>query len=232
MSKGSEQLILLEDLDAAGFSLRKSDLALHEVELCLQWLAHFHATFLNEPTEGLWEIGTYWHLETRPDEWDVMEDGALKQAAGKIDSMLNACTFQTLVHGDAKVANFCFSKDNSQVAAVDFQYVGGGCGMKDVAYLLGSCLDESLCERWEEQLLTFYFATFHQALRTLGKSVDFDALEAEWRALFPVAWTDFYRFLLGWMPNHWKVNDYSERLASEVLKKLDSAIEERQGEPE
>ena len=49
------------------------------------------------------------------------------------------------MHGDAKLANFLFTSDHSQVAGVDFQYVGGGCGMKDVAYLL-SCLDEDACD--------------------------------------------------------------------------------------
>ena len=29
---------------------------------------HFHASFLNEAPDGLWPVGTYWHLETRPDE--------------------------------------------------------------------------------------------------------------------------------------------------------------------
>jgi Ser/Thr protein kinase RdoA (MazF antagonist) len=59
--------------------------------------------------------------------------------AAVIDQVLNNCSYQTIVHGDAKLANFCFSKEGA-VSAVDFQYVGGGCGMKDVAYFLGSCL--------------------------------------------------------------------------------------------
>ena len=43
------------------------------------------------------------------------------------------------VHGDAKVDNFCVG--TGAVAAVDFQYVGGGVGVQDVVYLLASCLD-------------------------------------------------------------------------------------------
>ena len=50
--------------------------------------------------------------------------------------------------------------------------------------------------------------------------MDFAALEADWRALYPVAWTDFYRFLQGWSPGHWKLHRYSERLASAVLESL------------
>jgi len=40
------------------------------------------------------------------------------------------------VHGDAKLANFCFSRDGKKVAAVDFQYVDGGCGMKDLSRII------------------------------------------------------------------------------------------------
>ena len=58
---------------------------------------------------GLWPAGTYWHLETRPDELDAMPDGPLKNSAAMIDRRLNKATYKSLVHGDAKVANFCFS---------------------------------------------------------------------------------------------------------------------------
>ncbi|TNE45343.1 MAG: DUF1679 domain-containing protein [Deltaproteobacteria bacterium] len=220
IEQGQERVILLEDLDAAGFSGRSMSLSLSNVGVGLRWLAHFHACFLNESPEGLWPIGTYWHLDTRPDEWDVMEDSPLKDAAKNIDDILNECKFQTLVHGDAKVANFCFSKDGDAVAAVDFQYVGGGCGMKDVVYYLGSCLDEEDCEQHESHVLDCYFEALEEAIERYNKSVDWSALEAEWRALYAVAWTDFYRFLLGWMPGHWKVNEYSQSLAQRVLQAM------------
>mgnify|MGYP000093138504 CR=1 FL=1 len=92
-----------------------------------------------------------------------MTDDELRAAAPVLDARLNDCTFRTFVHGDAKVANFCFS-DDGRVAAVDFQYVGGGCGMKDVAYFIGSCLDESECERREASLLDAYFSALKEAL--------------------------------------------------------------------
>jgi len=213
---GNERFMVLEDLDAAGFPGRKTSLSRAEVEICLKWLANFHATFMAEVPDGLWETGTYWHLATRPDELAAMEEGALKQAAGLIDERLNSCRFKTLVHGDAKLANFCFS-NGGNVAAVDFQYVGGGCGMKDVAYFIGSCVDESLLEGCVDELLDYYFSQLHGALIVHNRAADWPALEVEWRAMFPLAWTDFYRFLLGWMPGHWKVNTYSQHLAEEVL---------------
>lgn len=217
---GDEHLILLEDLDAAGFSQRKSWLNRHEARLCLRWLAHFHARFMGVDAKGLWPTGSYWHLETRPDEWEAMPSSALKEAAKAIDNTLENTRFKTLIHGDAKVANFCFSDDGYDVAAVDFQYVGGGCGMKDVAYLIGSCLDEAQEEAWEASLLDAYFVALKESFSLLKKMVDFDALEKEWRALFPVAQADFSRFLAGWRPDHWKVNRHNQRISQEVAERL------------
>lgn len=215
-SAGEGHLILMEDLDASGYSLRKQDLNVDEVKKCLSWLASFHATFMNHTPDGLWKIGTYWHLDTRPDEFKVMQNALLKEKAHWIDEQLNACTYQTLVHGDAKVANFCFSVDGN-VAAVDFQYVGGGCGMKDVIYFLGSCMDEEQCELGETEFLKHYFSVLKKELQQQNKEVNFEALEEEWRRMYAIAWTDFYRFLNGWMPNHHKINAYTLQLANRVL---------------
>lgn len=206
-----EVLMVLEDLDAAGFYLRKRSVDWETVDRCLEWLAKFHANFLGQSPTGLWEVGTYWHLATRPQEWEVLDDQPLKDAAAAIDQQLNSCTYQTFVHGDAKLANFCFSP-NGQVAGVDFQYVGGGCGMKDVAYFVGSCLNEKDAERLESKILDTYFTYLHSELETKN-----DALETEWRSLYRVAWADFHRFLKGWSPGHWKINGYSERVTREVV---------------
>lgn len=217
-----EQIILLEDLDASGYPVRKSDLMIAEVKTCLKWLANFHATFLNVEPEGLWDIGTYWNLSTRKEEFTSMKDGLLKDAAFELDEILNNCKFKTFVHGDAKVANFCFSEDGKSVAAVDFQYVGGGCGIKDVVYLLGSCLDEEACELFEKDLLDCYFNELKKACKSQYKTINFEALEKEWRYLFPIAWTDFNRFLCGWMPTHQKLNSYSKKIENNTLKTLNN----------
>lgn len=145
-SRQDEMFILLEDLDMAGFPVRKDRVSSRELKACLAWLAHFHATFMGRSPDDLWPFGTYWHLATRPDELNALNDVALKKAATLIDKKLSDCTYQSIVHGDAKLANFCFSQSGERVAAVDFQYVGGGCGMKDVAYFIGSCLNEQQCQ--------------------------------------------------------------------------------------
>jgi len=220
-AKADEVIMVLEDLDPSGFAGRREHVGEAELDACLSWLASFHATFMGERPEGLWPTGTYWHLATRPDEFDALDNGPLKAAAETIDSQLTNSAFQTFVHGDAKLANFCFSDDGRRAAAVDFQYVGGGCGMKDVAYFISSCLDEDDSERLGPDLLDRYFKLLRDALEQAGKTLDVAALEEEWRALYPVAWTDFYRFLQGWSPGHWKLHRYSERLAREVLEALD-----------
>ena len=218
--RNGETLIVLEDLDAAGYPERRSVVTLCEAEACLRWLARFHATFLGEPPEGLWPTGTYWHLDTRPDELAALEDAELRAAAPLLDRALADCPFQTIVHGDAKLANFCFAPSGDRVAAVDFQYVGGGCGMKDVAYFIGSCYSDQECERHEAQLLDTYFAELAAAVAELEKPIDTAALEAAWRALFAIAWTDFHRFLKGWSPEHWKLHSYSERLARQTIERI------------
>lgn len=213
--------LVLEDLDAAGFGARRHRVSELELQAGLRWLACFHATFMGDRPEGLWPVGTYWHLDTRPDELDALTDRRLRAAAAAIDRTLRDCPFQTFVHGDAKLANFCFSPAGDRVAAVDFQYVGGGCGMKDVAYFIDSCLDETESEAQEQRLLDSYFAQLEHALARSGRRIDFPALHRSWRALYPVAWTDFFRFLQGWSPGHWTDHRYSQRLAREVLEALD-----------
>jgi len=212
--KDDETLMVLEDLDQAGYPFRKNIIVWEEISSCLAWLAHFHASYLGQIPNGLWDVGTYWHLQTRPQELQVLEDHLLKEAAPIIDEKLNNCTYKTFVHGDAKLANFCFGKD-SEVAGVDFQYVGGGCGMKDVAYFIGSCLNENDSEHLEAKILDTYFDHFQSKLKIKN-----DALENEWRSLYRVAWADFHRFLKGWSPGHWKINSYSERITKEVIKNL------------
>lgn len=221
-SAADEFLMVFEDLDASGFPVRKDSVSMAEMQACLRWLANFHATFMGQLPTGLWATGTYWHLDTRPDELAVLVDVELKKAAGLIDQRLRTARHQTLVHGDAKLANFCFSDPRVsnkavQVAAVDFQYVGGGCGMKDVAYFIGSCLDERGCQRYEKSLLDYYFSQLREALVFRKKMTECNAIEQEWRELYHLAWTDFHRFVKGWSPGHWKIHGYSERIAREVI---------------
>jgi aminoglycoside phosphotransferase (APT) family kinase protein len=214
-----EWMFLLEDLDAAGFAERRRDPSGAALDACLAWLAALHARFLGVPPDRLWKTGTYWHLATRPDELAAIDDDALRAAAPILDRKLRSCVFQTIVHGDAKPDNFCFTRRGTAVAAVDFQYVGGGCGMKDVAYLLsgGSTADAHL-----ETYFVHLRAAAARRVDPLPRDA-LDALETEWRALYPIACADYYRFLAGWAKDHWRRDREGQRLVSRVLATLSPA---------
>ncbi|QFU22831.1 ecdysteroid 22-kinase family protein [Shewanella eurypsychrophilus] len=217
--------ILMSDLDSQGFAKRHQSLSLTQARICIQWLANFHATFMQDSPDsdwpkGLWPVGSYWHLNTREDEYQNMPESALKQAAHHLDHLLNHTRFKTIIHGDAKVANFCFSEDDTDVAAVDFQYVGAGCGMRDLVYFIGSCLSDVECEQHHQQLTKYYFSELTTAL--LSKKININPIEVEreWTGLFVIAWADFQRFILGWSPNHHKNNQFSRWVTKQAISDL------------
>ncbi|MFT4653074.1 MAG: aminoglycoside phosphotransferase [Kangiellaceae bacterium] len=250
--------LLMQDLDAAGFADRSVNANLALIELGVKWLANFHACFMHDTGSDniavidtaidkkthstsahsrpwqqykskVWPIGTYWHLATRKQEWQAMPASDLKNKASKIDQHLNNARFQTLLHGDAKLANFCIHVTKAQVAAVDFQYVGFGVGIKDLVYFLGSCLDGNKLQRYTPGLLDIYFSALTKALTLVPRNVwephsqiDFGQLEKEYRALYSIAWADFERFLIGWSPRHIKLNQYSCEQTRLALLKISS----------
>jgi fructose-1,6-bisphosphatase/inositol monophosphatase family enzyme/thiamine kinase-like enzyme len=210
-----ETFIVLEDLRHRGFTEQLYSLEWDQIKTVLRWLATFHAQFMQVEPQGLWECGTYWHLDTRPDELSNIKGSELYTFAPFIDGRLRSATFQTLVHGDAKLANFLFSKSSDQVAAVDFQYIGRGCGIQDVAYFISSCLSESESENLESEILNVYFSELRGQL--FHHTVDTEVLEKEWRRLYPFAIADFHRFILGWSPGHYKNNDYTTRYTTNTV---------------
>lgn len=216
-----EQLtLIMEDLKSSGFDLVYTRATDTQIKSVLSWLAHFHARFINIDTSTLWPVGCYWYLATRQAEFDAMPQGMLKNNARRIDEALNNARFQTLLHGDAKLANFCFSA-GEKVAGVDFQYVGRGIGVKDVMYFLGSCLSAPVLFEKHDSYVDYYFAQFSAAI--LSAPTDkanlhwVDEIEQEWRALIPFAWADFHRFLLGWSPEHVKINEFMQGQTARAL---------------
>ncbi len=209
-------LFVLEDLDAAGYIGGASgthSLPPDRIEEVLHWLADFHGVLMGDPAPGLWTRGTYWHVGTRPDELASMAPGPLKDAARDIDARLAAARFPTILHGDAKVANGCFGRG---VAMVDFQYAGRGPGVCDVAYFLGSCLDDrelvSQADMWMDVWL-----------RRLLEHLPFEQRPDVWEEavdLWPFAWADFERFLAGWAPEHWKRSGFAHRMTERALEAL------------
>ena len=216
-----QQLLVLQDLSQCGFPIVKKTCTLKEAKVCLSWLAQFHILHLQRKPEGLWPTGSYWHLQTRPDELQHLQDLPLKQAANKIDNILSQCPFQTLIHGDAKLANFCFSEDGKKVAAVDFQYVGAGCAMKDVILFISSAVQPEDCPLQAPILVNHYFEALNQA--ALSANLDGQEIEKAWRPLYTIAWADFQRFVKGWSPDHWKINSYTEALTKQALDKINGS---------
>ncbi|XOV67166.1 MAG: phosphotransferase [Fluviicola sp.] len=222
---GGTIILGMEDLLCSGF-IQSYNTSQNCFDRCLEWLAKFHAFHLNVEPEGLWKVGTYWHLDTRQEEWEAMKDEDLKGAASQIDSVLNQCKYQTLVHGDAKPANFCFTADFSQVAAVDFQYVGRGCGLKDVIYLMSSTLSEGELFREDQNIIKKYFRFFEKYLRLYSISnVNFDTLKSEWQGLYSLVWSDFDRFLSSWNPSSKRVNGYMSMQSKKALMQLNEDVE-------
>ena len=205
-SNSHAHILVMHDLDDLGYTQRATSLSVKQAQSVLSWLAAFHARFMGITDHHVWPEGTYWHFNTRQDEWKAMEDSPLKQNASKLATLLSSARFQTLLHGDAKVANFCFTPDFSQCGGVDFQYTGLGVGMKDVAYFIGSALSESDQRAYTTSILDYYFGCLRSQLKGTQYESQYLEIEQEWRALYPTACADFNRFLAGWSPDHWKIN--------------------------
>lgn len=235
----------MEDLTQAGFSHHATSLTVTQAETVLRWLACFHAQFVIKRSDishnkiNVWEHGTYWHLSTRMDEFNAMQESELKGKAHAVSEKLDECEYQTLVHGDAKVANFCFTSCFEHCAAVDFQYVGYGVGIKDVAYFLGSALSTSEQSKFLSYFLSVYFDALKEALRLRNTQLidstnaedapypfaflsedDIATLEMQWRNLFSFACADFHRFLSGWSPTHWKIDTLLQQQTLHALSLL------------
>jgi len=211
---GPERWLLLEDLDASDFPRRCRSLTTPDLYATLDWLAALHGRFLGCKVPGLWPRGTYWHLATRAEEWARMPPGPLRDTASALDTALASCPVQTIVHGDAKPANFCFGPEpGDPVAAVDFQYVGPGIGLVDVAYLVG-CMGRRWRAHHVEDAIAHYFERLHRHAPEGAPSA-----EAAWRPLWPTAWADFARFMVGWSGEDWRADPTTASMVSAALRR-------------
>jgi ASC-1-like (ASCH) protein len=230
-------LFVLEDLSAAGFPERRKTPSVEEIQHSLHWLATFHAHYLGREPNSLWPQGSYWRLETREKEWQSMKDLQLKSAASLIDASLSAAHYQSLIHGDAKLANICFGSGGAaagqQVAFVDFQYVGGGIGVQDVAYLLSYCYAERDLSHHANDMLNFYWNALAQQLRQRQVSdIRIACVLSEWRYLFPLAFADYLRFLNGWAPERiGRKDSYPAQMRALALERLERLDKEKEKVP-
>ncbi|GKY91630.1 hypothetical protein MPSEU_000134900 [Mayamaea pseudoterrestris] len=190
------------------------------IRAVLTWLATLHASHWGEECVdeiveqvGLQKQGSYWYLDTRPDEHDNMPskgwEGRLKRAARAIDSRLTRDDMQCLIHGDAKDANVMMT-DSGSVVMCDFQYLGKGPPTKDLAYFFYTAVDV----KNETETLQYY-------LHELSGMLPADATPptlAQVQESLDLAFCDFTRFMSGW--GYWGGN--MENRVRAVLDRLDN----------
>ena len=75
--QNGEVFLLLEDIDNRGYTKRLFSASKQQIDITIRWLAYFHAHFLSREVPGLWETGTYWHLATRPEEYENISNTQL-----------------------------------------------------------------------------------------------------------------------------------------------------------
>ncbi|OSX73025.1 hypothetical protein BU14_0384s0013 [Porphyra umbilicalis] len=127
-----------------------------QTRTALGWLGRLHAAYLGgrlPPAGSVAPVGGYWHLQWRRSELSALPArlGRVAAASAAVADALYGggldgggpggapSRWRTLLHGDAKAANLCWAPNGtSAVAALDFQYVGWGRGVMDVANLLVS----------------------------------------------------------------------------------------------
>ncbi|QQM66418.1 DUF1679 domain-containing protein [Pseudoalteromonas sp. LC2018020214] len=217
INKDDEYALVFKDFTKHGFTQAGPQ----HVKAILRWLAHFHAFNLSKPAEGLWQQGNYWHLSTRPDEFNKLKDNLdkksdIKNAAHKIDEQLQSCAYKTLIHGDAKLANFA-ANERDEILGYDFQYIGAGCGIIDVMYFMTSCLSDAQLHECADEYIAYYFDNLKAAITTYHPTAPASKIADDWLALWPSAWADFYRFLAGWSPEHQKINSYMQQQVNSWL---------------
>lgn len=217
-------LLIMDDLAALGFSETREHGSEFLAKQVIHWLAHFHAKFMHVDANKLWPQGGYWHIATRQDELKKMPESELKSFAATIDHKLKQAKFQTLVHGDAKLQNMCFHPEFATVAAVDFQYVGKAAGVVDLMYFLGSAFKQEDLYKYNDSLLEFYLTTLESALKQYKVELNFSELKLEYCELYKFAWADFNRFLQGWNPNSWKVNDFIVEMTNIAIQSIKDQV--------
>ena len=74
----------------------------------------------------------------------------------------------------------------------------------------------------EEQILSTYFSLLRRAL--VDTAIDVDALETEWRDLYPVAWADFQRFLSGGVLGIENSISYSDAVTTRVVNAMNDEL--------
>jgi hypothetical protein len=192
-------------------------------KLCLPPLEHFKRTGSMTAAPGVWLNGGYTYLATRRDEYaDLCSSGsdwfaalctpiAHLQGTPTVAELIakflapvadeNTITpisgYETLIHGDVKSENLFTTAEGDAVAFFDFQYVGLGLGVCDLAKLFTCSVPEQMLSAWttdemklgsgEEKILRNYLEKIRQVS---GKEYEWDIFVKHWET----ALVDWLRF--------------------------------------
>lgn len=126
--------------------------------------------------------------------------------------------YETLIHGDVKSENLFTSASGSEVAFFDFQYVGLGLGVCDLAKLFTCSVPESLLtsqikshldmQQGERQLLEYY----REILEGIsGRKYPWEELVLHWKT----ALVDWHRFQVSW--GQWGNSEWLEARVRHIL---------------
>ncbi|SPO30865.1 uncharacterized protein UTRI_05513_B [Ustilago trichophora] len=181
--------------------------------------------------KGLWQQGGYHYLATRMEElssidpqhdlWGQLGLHSSSDLPFAVDWCLNNPSDRTrlsLIHGDVKAANMAFSRDATRMAMYDFQYVGVGLGVQDLAKFLTTSIPRPHLRDTdgEEELLKTYHGFLVERLPK-GAKYEFEELMRDWE-LALISWV---RFLAGWSGGFWGNVDWLQDRVEGLLRNQD-----------
>lgn len=201
---------------------------------------------------GVWLNGGYTYLATRRSEYANLERdddtewsdilctpsrehgmslaervALFLSPSSNTGSLSPTSEFETLIHGDVKSENMFATTTGQQVAFVDFQYVGLGLGVCDLAKLFTCSVPLSMLvegsgvihsredldmQPCEKKLLQHYVSTIE---RTSGKEYPWEIFVQHWEA----ALVDWLRFQASW--GFWGNTQWLEARVRHIVKHID-----------
>lgn len=159
----------------------------------------------------------------------------LKAVASEVDEVVKGMradgsqttAHRTLIHGDFKAENVLFDSRMQRCAAYDFQYTGEGLGVRDVAYMFASSVDDSnlLGSKVADcDLLQYYHDKLLQELKRHGKATAADNYSFEVMfAQYELCLVDYLRFMAGW--GMWGNVRYVRERCKHILPRLQEVIQ-------
>ena len=189
-------VLLLEDLAPARQGDQLAGASLGQIEAALKQAAGLHAPFWGNGRAGAYEWlapnenstsmirmllpALYPQFRERYAERlspDILEMG--ETFVARLDGYLGrAPAVTTLQHRDFRIDNILFAPGDEQAFVVDWQTLGVGAGVADVAYLIGTSIADPAVRKREEARLVEFYA---QELAAFGVAAKRDELWREYR---------------------------------------------------